>query len=545
MKKLKDILNEAVRHGVVATQGKYSLVDKSNSYNMDITLKGKTIGQIPKSSKAIETFKKMVKGGKLVSFTKVSEAFSKGDKVKYLGKPGVITSVENKRGRIFYSVEYKSPNGTRKARGIYASDGSITEASAKDKFNAPPMNKWWTGDKDALMSAIYHAQRQLPPSNKSDYEKNWKNIVKQLQKKFPAPTAIYKSKLNEAHPIDKVLSGYPATREGGIKNYQVIVSEPMDDRQKSDMIKRAKKFGYTAKPNMGGGVTIFVKEGKLTEAKFYVTYNQGRGMGKKVVNSPESDYEEPRVFKNYNDAEKYVKKVKSSGASPGRITAYWVSDINMNRVDKAGKLTELNEANYGKPYKKGETIKTKEGTTLKVLKTKKGPDFARDEYVLQYLDGKSKGQKFEMWHYMLHNLDLERHPGYKPKGKGRGIKEGFITKYNNKSDMSILSKYVQSFMDWCWETQEDALDVAGMYLDQDEPKLAKNWRAFAQSLVIIYKELKNFDERYAARTKAVLPTPLQKKLENAKFHQGPTTEDNYKQVLKQAIMFMKELKKLK
>jgi hypothetical protein len=100
-------------------------------------------------------------------------------------------------------------------------------------------------------------------------------------------------------------------------------------------------------------------------------------------------------------------------------------------------------------------------------------------------------------------------------------------------------------MDWCWETQEDALDVAGMYLDQDEPKLAKNWRAFAQSLVIIYKELKNFDERYAARTKAVLPTPLQKKLENAKFHQGPTTEDNYKQVLKQAIMFMKELKKLK
>lgn len=278
----------------------------------------------------------------------------------------------------------------------------LAEASAKDRFNAPPMNKWWTGDKDALMAAIYHAQRQVPPSNKSDYEKNWKSIVQQLQKKFPAPTAIYKSKLNE-----------------------------------------------------------------------------------------------------------------------------------------------LNEANYGKPYKKGETIKTKEGTTLKVLKTKKGPDFARDEYVLQYLDGKSKGQKFEMWHYMLHNLDLERHPGYKPKGKGRGINEGFITKYNNKADMSILSKYIQSFMDWCWETKDDALDVAGMYLDQDEPKLAKNWRAFSQSLVIIYKELKNLDERYAARTKAVLPTPLQKKLENAKFHQGPTTEDNYKQVLKQAIMFMKELKKLK
>jgi hypothetical protein len=81
-------------------------------------------------------------------------------------------------------------------------------------------------------------------------------------------------------------------------------------------------------------------EGKLTEAKFYVTYNKGRGQGKAVVTSKESDYEKPRVFKNYNDAEKYVKMAKSSGASPGRITSYWVSDINMNRIDKRGKVEE-------------------------------------------------------------------------------------------------------------------------------------------------------------------------------------------------------------
>jgi hypothetical protein len=79
---------------------------------------------------------------------------------------------------------------------------ALTEASAKDKFNAPPINKWWTGDKDALMSAIYHAQRQLPPTNKADYEKNWKSIVNQLQKKYPAPTAIFKKRLNEATDIN-------------------------------------------------------------------------------------------------------------------------------------------------------------------------------------------------------------------------------------------------------------------------------------------------------------------------------------------------------
>ena len=76
----------------------------------------------------------------------------------------------------------------------------LKEESAKDKFNAPPINKWWTGDKDALMSAIYHVKRQLPPSNKADYEKNWKSIVKQLQKRYPAPDEIYNQRLNEALP---------------------------------------------------------------------------------------------------------------------------------------------------------------------------------------------------------------------------------------------------------------------------------------------------------------------------------------------------------
>jgi hypothetical protein len=85
-----------------------------------------------------------------------------------------------------------------KGKSVGSAFEGVNEASAKDKFNAPPMNKWWTGNKDALMSAIYHAQRQVPPSNKAAYEKNWQNIVKQLQKKFPAPTAIYKAKLNEA-----------------------------------------------------------------------------------------------------------------------------------------------------------------------------------------------------------------------------------------------------------------------------------------------------------------------------------------------------------
>ena len=235
----------------------------------------------------------------IVKEGKMTEAFKKGDKVKYLDQPGVITNVEDRMGKTYYSVKYKGPRGTRKARMVLSTDGSITEAielvhvykngklfgtgelvkgkkkgnkvlvrydgskteyvpekdvklveakvsynfseeelirvikqlkrgastevsmikafekalgrkltrdelfelreaSAKDKFNAPPMNKWWTGDKDALMSAIYHAQRQLPPSNKKAYNDQWKSIVQQLQKKYPAPANIYKQKLREA-----------------------------------------------------------------------------------------------------------------------------------------------------------------------------------------------------------------------------------------------------------------------------------------------------------------------------------------------------------
>jgi len=339
------------------------------------------------------------------------------------------------------------------------------------------MNKWWTGDKDALMSAIYHAQRQLPPTDKAKYEKNWKSIVKQLQRKYPAPTAIYRkrlnedysqrarnfrvalrrrleamkkgkkikygklawtalgngnfkdsrgrtvpyqdivqdlkfavqpdimqhrgargddmvdaylkfegymgnpgdvvkvshlsgkgeralyilqkadgramidmtfsspeeakkyaakrrlklkeSKLTEAHPLNKVIGGRPYSYIGGPRKGKYVLSGPMNDREKEAIIRGAKKAGYRAKPNMGGGVNIFI-EGKLTEAKFYVTYNKGRGQGKRVVTSKESDYEDPRVFRNYNDAEKYVKMAKSGGSMAGQITAYWVSDINMN-----------------------------------------------------------------------------------------------------------------------------------------------------------------------------------------------------------------------
>ena len=59
---------------------------------------------------------------------KLTEAFKKGDKVKYLGHPAVITHVEDKMGKTYYSVSYNKGTGKTKARMILSTDGSITEA---------------------------------------------------------------------------------------------------------------------------------------------------------------------------------------------------------------------------------------------------------------------------------------------------------------------------------------------------------------------------------------------------------------------------------
>jgi hypothetical protein len=75
------------------------------------------------------------------------------------------------------------------------------------------------------------------------------------------------------------------------------------------------------------------KQQRLDE-QYYVTVNRGRGGGKRLVRSAESDYEEPRVFSNYGEAEKYIKQAKRGGATPGQITSYWVSDENMNRINQ-------------------------------------------------------------------------------------------------------------------------------------------------------------------------------------------------------------------
>ena len=69
----------------------------------------------------------------------------------------------------------------------------------------------------------------------------------------------FKDSLNEANPLSKIIGSRPYSYVGGPTKGQYILSGPMNDREKTELIKKAKEAGYIAKPNMGGGVTIFLR----------------------------------------------------------------------------------------------------------------------------------------------------------------------------------------------------------------------------------------------------------------------------------------------
>ena len=108
------------------------------------------------------------------------------------------------------------------------------------------------------------------------------------------------------------------------------------------------------------------KQQRLDE-QYYVTANRGPKMGKSLVRSAESDYEEPRVFSSYGEAEAYIKRVKSSGATPGQITSYWVSDENMNRIEDPvvakGDGLEITQDEMERLHRNGR-VRLKDGSLL-------------------------------------------------------------------------------------------------------------------------------------------------------------------------------------
>ena len=111
---------------------------------------------------------------------------------------------------MIYQNSVRSPRGKEQVDAYVKFEGKLNEmpkgaAKGKGGTTPAPINRWWENDKRQLMSIVYHSQRQLPPSDKGVYNREYINIVNQLQKKFPAPPEIIKIKLKEA-TVDKSVS---------------------------------------------------------------------------------------------------------------------------------------------------------------------------------------------------------------------------------------------------------------------------------------------------------------------------------------------------
>jgi len=81
-----------------------------------------------------------------------------------------------------------------------------------------------------------------------------------------------------------------------------------------------------------------LKKESVNEAKYYITRNLGRGQGKALVGGYDLKRDKklpPKVFKSYKDAKKEVERLQRGGSMGGQMTAYYVTDKNMNPVKES------------------------------------------------------------------------------------------------------------------------------------------------------------------------------------------------------------------
>ena len=80
----------------------------------------------------------------------------------------------------------------------------------------------------------------------------------------------------EENKLGKLLGARPYKYVGDPMNGKAILPGPMSTSEKNQLITKAKNVGYVAKPNMGGGVTIFVKEAKDAFSGYFSKASLGR-----------------------------------------------------------------------------------------------------------------------------------------------------------------------------------------------------------------------------------------------------------------------------
>ena len=193
----------------------------------------------------------------------------------------------------------------------------------------------------------------------------------QMKRNKDAAKKIEKQK--KINPDYKALKNAPKIK--ALKKKRAEIMRDMEQEAEPEGGKIADRYGRelnkidNAIIKLGGNPM----SESLNEGKFYITRNLGRGQGKALVKQFDkktfTTLDKPLEFKSYKDAQKEVDRLYDMSKGSHNMTAYFVTDKDMNMLKPNGKKM-FESVNEGKK---------------KLPKFKNIPSWAR--YVAQSSDG--------------------------------------------------------------------------------------------------------------------------------------------------------------
>jgi len=154
----------------------------------------------------------------LVNLEKYKAAKAKGNEkaiakhTKIAGQIGKKKAKATKDASAAYKAYEDKISGLHSDAELEIDEAASTDPALKSLRTRTPgqtfpeLDKWWEYEPEDIMTYVYWHQGQLPPTGPK-FEKEWKNIVKQLHIKYPIPAnaaghldmdTIGEGKLNEA-----------------------------------------------------------------------------------------------------------------------------------------------------------------------------------------------------------------------------------------------------------------------------------------------------------------------------------------------------------
>jgi|TARA_R110001583_G_scaffold192059_2_gene358179 hypothetical protein len=134
----------------------------------------------------------------LMNLEKYKAAKTKGDEKAIAKFTKIAGQLSKKKRKASDDAQQAYDNMDNAISGLYAdAELELNEAASTDpalkslrtripgeKF--PELDKWWEYEPEDIMTYVYWHQGELPPTGPK-FEKEWKNIVKQLHIKYPIP----------------------------------------------------------------------------------------------------------------------------------------------------------------------------------------------------------------------------------------------------------------------------------------------------------------------------------------------------------------------